>query len=160
MRQNPLAVWLFARAGGVPRAQAIPLFLVLSAVSLGIGLFAWSGSFHSEVQPQSPFANLSSQLTKLRWIAYSPTHFDPTTKPPKWPSENDVREDLQILRKAGFDGLVTYGSNYNNSANPAQLLDIAGLAQAAGFTGMIVGIWNPADEKEFQAAAKPRVTKL
>ncbi len=101
---------------------------------------------------QSAKPNWADQLTRLCWIAYSPTHFDPTTKPPRWPSEQDIREDLRVLRGAGFNGLVTYGSNYRNPAASDQMLDIAGLAEAAGFSGMIVGVWNPADETELRTA--------
>lgn len=86
------------------------------------------------------------------WIAYSPTDFNPTTTPPQWPTETSVREDLRVLRNAGFNGLVTYSSNYANRDAPDELLDIPALAQEAGFKNMIVGIWDPADEQELRAA--------
>lgn len=57
-----------------------------------------------------------------------------------------------MLRAAGFDGLVTYGSNYADPRNPGQQLDIPRLAQEVGFAGMIVGIWNPSDETELNTA--------
>jgi exo-beta-1,3-glucanase (GH17 family) len=91
-------------------------------------------------------------LTSLCWIAYSPTHFDPTASPIQWPGEADVREDLRVLRSVGFNGLVTYGSNYMNGGMPNTPLDIAALAQEAGFEGMIVGVWDPAHEQELQIA--------
>jgi exo-beta-1,3-glucanase (GH17 family) len=102
--------------------------------------------------PPSPEQHLANLLARLCWIAYSPTHFDPTTTPVQWPTEADVREDLRVLRSAGFNGLVTYGSNYANRDAPGQMLDIPRLAQEAGFEGMIVGVWDPTDEKELQAA--------
>ena len=102
--------------------------------------------------PQSAGQNLADLLSRLCWIAYSPTHFDPTTAPIQWPSEEDVREDLHVLRSAGFNGLVTYGSNYVSRDTPDQMLDIPRLAQEAGFEGMIVGVWDPTDENELQAA--------
>jgi len=95
---------------------------------------------------------LADLFTRLCWVAYSPTHFDPTTTPIRWPSEDDVREDLGVLRSAGFNGLVTYGSNYADPARPGQMLDIPGLAQEAGFEGMVVGVWDPTNEDELQAA--------
>jgi len=101
---------------------------------------------------QSAKPNWADQLTRLCWIAYSPTNFDPTTNPPRWPSEQDVREDLRVLRSAGFNGLVTYGSNYRQQSAPDRMLDIPRLAQAAEFSGMIVGVWNPTDEDELRAA--------
>lgn len=96
--------------------------------------------------------NMADMLSRLCWIAYSPTHFDPTTSPIQWPSEENVREDLFVLRSAGFNGLVTYGSNYTSRDTPDQMLDIPRLAQEAGFEGMIVGVWDPTDENELQAA--------
>ena len=102
--------------------------------------------------PQSAEQHLASLLTRLCWIAYSPTHFDPTTTPIQWPSEENVREDLRVLRDAGFSGLLTYGSNYKSGDTPGQMLDIPRLAQEAGFEGMIVGVWDPADKNELRAA--------
>jgi exo-beta-1,3-glucanase (GH17 family) len=101
---------------------------------------------------QNTEQHLDNLFTRLCWVAYSPTHFDPTTTPIQCPSEDDVREDLRVLRSAGFNGLVTYGSNYADPDRPDQILDIPGLAQEAGFEGMIVGVWNPANEDELQAA--------
>ncbi len=102
--------------------------------------------------PQGSEQHLINLLTRLCWIAYSPTHFDPTTTPIQWPSEDDMREDLRVLRSAGFNGLVTYSSNYTSQDAPGQMLDIPGLAQQAGFEGMIVGVWDPTDENELRAA--------
>jgi exo-beta-1,3-glucanase (GH17 family) len=96
--------------------------------------------------------NLAEKFAQLCWVAYSPTHFDPTTSPIRWPSEEDVREDLFVLHSAGFNGLVTYASNYASRDAPEQVLDIPRLAQEAGFEGVIVGVWDPTDENELRAA--------
>jgi exo-beta-1,3-glucanase (GH17 family) len=101
---------------------------------------------------QSTGQNLADLFTRLCWIAYSPTHFDPTTTPIQWPSEEDVREDLYVLRNAGFNGLVTYRANYTNQDTPDQMLDIPQLAEEVGFEGMIVGVWDPTDEDELRTA--------
>ena len=91
-------------------------------------------------------------LNRLCWVAYSPTHFDPTTNPIQWPPEQDVKEDLRVLHDAGFNGLVTYGSVYMNGASPDKILDIPKLAQQAGFERMIMGVWDPSDENELKTA--------
>ena len=57
-----------------------------------------------------------------------------------------------MLHSAGFNGLVTYGSNYADPDRPGQMLDIPRLAQEVGFEGMIVGVWDPTREDELQAA--------
>ena len=101
---------------------------------------------------QDAMRHLTELLAHLCWVAYSPTHFDPTASPVRWPSEEDVRKDLRVLRSAGFGGLVTYASNYQDQSTPGQMLDIPKLAQETGFEGMIVGVWNPTDENELAAA--------
>jgi len=102
--------------------------------------------------PQRTEQHLADLFARLCWVGYSPTHFDPTTIPVQWPSEEDVREDLRVLRSVGFNGLVTYGSNYASQDTPGQMLDISQLAQEAGFEGIIVGVWDPTDKNELQAA--------
>jgi len=91
-------------------------------------------------------------LTQLCWSAYSPTHFDPTQRPIRYPNEDDVRQDLQVLHNAGFTGLVTYSANYEISGLPGQMIDIPKLAQEAGFDGMIMGVWDPTNALEMKAA--------
>lgn len=141
-----------------PHTKSVITGIAITLVGFGLACYWFITRSHREINmdasqaAQSVKSNLADQLMRLCWIAYSPTHFDPTTRPARWPSEQDVREDLRVLRGAGFNGLVTYGSNYRNPAIPSQTLDIAGLVQATGFEGMIVGVWNPSDENELQAA--------
>ena len=89
-------------------------------------------------------SSLSRTLYGLRWVAYSPTNFDPTKTPPTIPSEGSLVEDLRTLRRAGFDGLVTYG---------ADLPALPHLAAQAGFRGILLGVWRP-DSKAEMALAK------
>lgn len=126
--------------------SAAPRWILALVLLLAIGSAGCMST--SPTPPQ----HLPDLLTPLCWIAYSPTHFDPTTTPVQWPTENDVREDLRVLRSAGFTGLVTYASNYANRDAPGQMLDIPRLAQEAGFEGMISGVWDPTDENELQTA--------
>jgi exo-beta-1,3-glucanase (GH17 family) len=63
-----------------------------------------------------------------------------------------VRRDLLALHQAGFDGLVTYAANLETGSQPGQLLDIPRLAGEAGFSGMIVGVWDPGSDTELAAA--------
>lgn len=79
-------------------------------------------------------AELRAVLEKTRWIAYAPTHYFPAESPPVLPSDADLVADLKALRGAGFDGLVTYGSDVER---------IPALAQRTGFHRMLVGIWDP-----------------
>lgn len=90
----------------------------------------------------------SSLPGQIRWIAYSPTHYDPDRG--LFPSEADIQEDLETLRRYGFDGLVTYTS-----------MGIIGeklplLAEKQGFKGLIVGVWNPFEAAEIENAIKAK----
>ena len=96
---------------------------------------------------QTQVQKLFEQFKDGCWVAYSPTTFDPTTKPIKWPTKAEIVEDLRVLHIAGFNGLVTYG-NFKDPTNPNQLIDISHLAQESGFNFMIIGIWDPNDENE------------
>ncbi len=131
------------------RYQRLFLRTLVVLISTIMGLFILASCKHS-----APKENLADSLAHLCWVAYSPTHFDPTTIPIQWPSEGDVREDLRVLHEAGFNGLVTYASNYAIKDAPGQVLDIPRIAQKAGFEGMIVGVWDPANENELQTAEK------
>jgi len=111
-----------------------------------------TSTFVASCQPDAPKESLNDLLSRLCWIAYSPTHFDPTTTPIQWPSEQDINEDLRVLHDAGFNGLVTYGSIYMNEDSSNEILDIPKLAQKAGFDSMIMGVWDPTNERELRTA--------
>ncbi len=84
------------------------------------------------------------KVNGIVWIAYSPTNANPNKNIE--PTEESVKDDLAVLRQAGFTGLVTYGC----SGMIGQKLPE--LAKEQGFQGLIVGIWNPANQKEIAAA--------
>lgn len=85
-------------------------------------------------QIQRPFLvdthNLESALHDLCWVTFAPTNHDPNNG--IVPDEQSLREDLQVLRSAGFDGLVTYGAEDR----------VYRLAPELGFKAMIMGIWD------------------
>jgi exo-beta-1,3-glucanase (GH17 family) len=84
------------------------------------------------------------ELLRIVWVAYSPPSADPGKGVE--PTPTAISEDLAVLRKAGFTGLVTYGSS--------GLLgrELPALAQSQGFQGLIPGIWNPSNQEEISAA--------
>jgi exo-beta-1,3-glucanase (GH17 family) len=84
------------------------------------------------------------ELNALCWIAYAPTNFNPDQG--IYPSEQSIRLDLQTLRAAGFNGLVTYGSDNVLGGIVPQV------AQELGFQGMIMGIWSPTNTEELNNA--------
>jgi exo-beta-1,3-glucanase (GH17 family) len=94
-------------------------------------------------------ASLRAKFSALRWVAYAPTNFDPEKG--VVPSVASLKADLDVLHKAGFNGLVTYG---------ADLTALPALATAVGFEGMLLGVWDPKSEEELKKAeesAKERI---
>lgn len=87
---------------------------------------------------------LDDKFSRLVWVAYSPPRANPNQGVEA--SIADIREDLMVLRKAGFTGLVTY------SSSGVMGRELPALAQSQGFQGLIVGVWDPANKEEITAA--------
>ena len=101
------------------RYQRLLLRTIITLISTSLGIIILAGC-----QLNTPKESLANSLARLCWIAYSPTHFDPTTNPVQWSAEDDVREDLRVLHDAGFNGLVTYSSNYMLKDAPDQVFNM------------------------------------
>lgn len=84
------------------------------------------------------------KVSEIVWVAYAPTTANPNQAIE--PTVESLKEDLLVLRKAGFTGLVTYGC----SGVLGQKLPE--LAQKEKFQGLILGIWDPTNQKEIAAA--------
>jgi exo-beta-1,3-glucanase (GH17 family) len=93
-----------------------------------------------------------SRLLETFWVCYTPTGFDPTAKPIRKPTAEDIREDLRAIRaladRAGIAGdrvgIVLYGCS-------GGLEDIAPLAREAKLSA-VLGIFNPRDAGEVENA--------
>lgn len=112
-----------------------------------------------EVSPRIELARakerLVGKLYSLRWIAFSPSAFDPAKSTALIRSE--VERDLQVLADAGFDGLLTYSCARRSDDSPDAAIgfcDVPALAKGAGFKGCIVGIWEPGNVAEVDAAVE------
>lgn len=84
------------------------------------------------------------KVSGIVWVAYSPPSADPNQDIEA--SAEAIREDLAVLRQAGFTGLVTYGSSGIMGR------ELPTLAETAGFEGLIMGIWDPFSAEEITAA--------
>ena len=86
-----------------------------------------------------------AKVNHIKWVAYSSPN--PSTEPGFFqPSRETIRKDLLTLKKAGFTGLVTYGSI------GVMGRDFPSIAQELGFKGVIMGIWDPSNRSEFNNA--------
>jgi exo-beta-1,3-glucanase (GH17 family) len=84
------------------------------------------------------------KMSRIRWVAYSPSTGDPTRGVE--PKPEAVKEDLTLLRGAGFTGLVTYGcTGIVGKELPAW-------AREAEFEGLIIGVWDIKSKEELDAA--------
>jgi len=82
----------------------------------------------------------TARLAAAHCVAYSPSgDWDPNTG--KYPSSESVADDLALLRSSGFDCVVTYGADH-------VLADVPCMAKQAGFTLVVMGVWNPASADE------------
>jgi exo-beta-1,3-glucanase (GH17 family) len=80
-------------------------------------------------------------LFSLCWVAYAPSNNNPDQGAS--PNQTTITADLNLLRNAGFNGLITYGTSSTQ---------IATIAQQVGFEGMLAGIWDPTSTTERQNA--------
>ncbi|WP_143288313.1 hypothetical protein [Calothrix rhizosoleniae] len=111
------------------------LFVVFSTTSL--------------VSSEAKSSAWEEQVSRIVWVAYSPTNANPHKGIEA--TAKSIREDLAVLRQAGFTGLVTYG------ASGIMGREFPKIAQSEGFQGLIMGIWNPSSSEEMamaKAAAK------
>ena len=84
-----------------------------------------------------------TKVNSIRWVTYSP----PTPgQNYRQPTSEDINKDLMVLKKAGFTGLVTYGSSGIMGK------EFPVIAQSLDFQGIIMGIWNPLNENELNRA--------
>lgn len=93
---------------------------------------------------QPALERLQTVMAGGRFVAYEPTslsmHGDQAT--PADPAS--IRQDLRELRSR-FDGLITYGALNGHEAIP-------GIAAELGFRALIVGVWDPFNRAELEAA--------
>lgn len=99
----------------------------------------------AERKSAAPALNrLQDAMAEGRFVAYQPTELRIWDGVPTRASEASIRDDLKALRP-WFDGLVTYGAHSGGELIPA-------IAEELGYRAVIIGIWNPADEKEVAAS--------
>jgi len=93
-----------------------------------------------------PDEEVVALVRRARWITYGPLEFDPTAQ--RQPRPSSMREELLWIRRAGFDGIITFSSQ-----EPLDM--IPHLAKESGLS-VIMGIWNPTDRREVLLAAAKR----
>jgi len=109
-----------------------------------IGFFLFSICIFPFIGIAAVSKEWEQKVTQIRWVAYFPPTADPNQDIEA--TSEAIQEDLEVLREAGFTGLVTYGAiGIMGQEFPKR-------AEAEGFQGIIMGIWDPKNEDELSAA--------
>ena len=87
---------------------------------------------------------LRSAMAQGRFIAYEPTSLQVIYGHPTQADPDSIRADLKVLRPR-FDSLITYGSVHGAEVIPE-------IAASLGFRAVIIGIWDPFNAAEIDAA--------
>ncbi len=125
----------------------------ISPLALGICLLAGicpvlSSLASSPVAPKHPIAKLERLQQAFRhdrFVAYTPSEYDPREGFKKPASEVGIRADLQILRPY-FDALVTYSCNAEDGMD-----SIVPEAARLNFH-VVLGIWDVTSVREIETA--------
>jgi hypothetical protein len=125
------------------RRRALLLLGVVTALAAG-GL-AWTEWVGPRTYRPDP-SEVALLLGNRRWITYEPRGFDPLQAQTVDPAS--IRAELALIQQAGFDGVITFTSNGAHARIPR-------IAHRMGMA-VIMGVWNPADERELAAAAAQR----
>jgi exo-beta-1,3-glucanase (GH17 family) len=89
-------------------------------------------------------ARLRAALAHGRFVAYEPTSLKVVNGEVTPAEAAGIRADLAVLRQR-FDALITYDAIHGNEALPA-------IAVALKFRALIIGVWDPLDERQISAA--------
>jgi exo-beta-1,3-glucanase (GH17 family) len=124
-----------------------PLLLMLSWCALACGVNPVAASqplCAREAAAASALEHLRTSLAYGRFIAYQPTALQVTDGHASNADPDSIRADLRVLR-THFDALVTYDAVHGAQAIPA-------IAASLKFRALIIGVWNPFDPAEIDAA--------
>jgi exo-beta-1,3-glucanase (GH17 family) len=102
----------------------------------------------SSVYAELP-GRLADAFNTVRWVAYSPTgsssDLGPADAKDADRKRGEVKKDLAVLKKAGFMGIVTYGSDGLKAEIPK-------LARESGIPHVIMGVYDPKRAEEIANA--------
>ncbi|HTT43556.1 MAG TPA: hypothetical protein VMG33_10825 [Steroidobacteraceae bacterium] len=85
-------------------------------------------------------AHLRALLAQARFITYEPTSLQVIEGRVQSADASSIRADLEVLRRR-FDALITYDAIHGAE-------QIAPIAAALHYRALIIGVWNPLDERE------------
>lgn len=126
----------------------------LGARALGCALMLLAFTSSCMMRPVSPeeglrrgMARLSAAFASERFVAYSPSAYNPLARPPAPVSEESIQQDLATLRPY-FSALVTYSCSARSGLDR-----IVPVAERSGFK-VLLGIWDVGSPDEIETAAQ------
>ena len=123
---------------------SLAALLGVAWATVGAAQGAPTASCHHDDASRPALARLREALATDRFITYEPTAIKVINGQVTSTDAASIRADLTVLRPH-FDALVTY-----DAVHGAQ--QIPGIAAALGYRALIIGVWNPFDDAETQAA--------
>jgi exo-beta-1,3-glucanase (GH17 family) len=104
---------------------------------------------HSPRNPEflSKLETLNGKLDRLTFVGYAPVEFDPDRG--MFPSRESLEMDCAALATSPFKGIYTFGSD-------GSLKHIPEIAKSCGLQGVIMGVFDPTNNEEIQAAIDSR----
>lgn len=125
------------------------LLLLVSLSLAGYQLCVWRSCCAKE----RSLAAFESKLKTLHWAAYEPRSLNPRARifAQRYGTERQIRTELTALRKAGFQGLITFGADGLCGRIPriAKSLD-------PPFEGVVMGVTRIDDPAEVMNAIRAR----
>jgi exo-beta-1,3-glucanase (GH17 family) len=127
------------------RRRATAAWTVLIFItSLALATYSVGATCARNPAAAPAITRLRAAMAQGRFIAYQPTSLQVIDGHLTHADPDSIRADLKVLRPR-FDALVTYRANNGTEAIPA-------IAASLGFRALIIGVWNPFDAAELDAA--------
>ena len=129
-----------------PPRRLLLLILLMAAIFVSaavIGIFFWNRNtlFNKNM------AAFKRKCQRYVLLAYDPTGFDPYAK--RYPIPESIKADMRILEAHGFYGVITFGSM-------GTLAKVPEIAKRVGMKFVIMGIWDPKNEREVENAIQEK----
>jgi exo-beta-1,3-glucanase (GH17 family) len=125
--------------------------LAIRAALAVLSLTLTCDAFASPACPRSSAASASIARLRTvmghgRFVTYQPTSLKVVNGAVSPARPEAIRADLKLLR-THFDALITYNALHGDEEIPS-------IAQELKFRALIIGVWNPSDAAEFNAAVE------
>jgi exo-beta-1,3-glucanase (GH17 family) len=127
-----------------PRALLTTFAFLWLCTAAGMGA-AWANpQCQSNPAAQPALTRLRAAMTRGRFIAYQPISLRVVDGRVSAADADGIRDDLTQLR-ARFDSLITYDAIHGAQQIPA-------IAAGLKFRALIIGVWDPTDDAQLDAA--------